>query len=80
MDRAEVEARVKKVVADVLKVDEADIKPESYFVNDLGGDSVAGYELIAGFEEEFDIEMDEEAALQVTSVGAAVDFIAEYLE
>ena len=77
---ATVEERVKKVVAQVLKVDEATIKPEHDFVKDLGAESIQSYELVAAFEEEFDIEMDEEAALQVQTVGGAVDFIAQYLE
>lgn len=80
MDRSEVESRVKKVTAQVLKVDEAAIKPESKFTTDLGAESVQSLELIAGFEEEFDIEMDEDEALEVQTVGDAVDFIAKYLE
>jgi acyl carrier protein len=47
---------------------------------DLGAESIQSVELVAAFEEEFDIEMDEEAALQVSTVGSAVDFIAEVIE
>jgi len=60
-----------------LKLDEGDIKPEQTFTVDLGAESVQSIELVAMFEEEFGIEMDEDAALSVTSVGDAVDFIAK---
>lgn len=80
MDRTEIENRVKKVTAEVLGVDEAEIKPESRFVEDLGAESVQSLELVAAFENEFDIEMEEDAALKVQTVGKAVDFIQKYLE
>ena len=70
-----VEDRVKKVVAEHLKVDENNITKDSDFVKDLGADSLESVELIAAFEEEFDIDMDEEAALEVKTVGNAVEFI-----
>lgn len=75
MDKAEVEARVKKVIARVLQIDESEITPESNFVFDLGADSQQSIELVAGFEEEFDIEMDEAKALEVQNVADAVDFV-----
>ncbi|MCK4249044.1 MAG: acyl carrier protein [Candidatus Omnitrophica bacterium] len=67
--------RVCKVTAELLKVDAAEVKPESDFVKDLGAESIQSIELVAAFEEEFDLEMDEEAALQVKSVGDAITFI-----
>ena len=67
--------RVRKVVSQVLKVDESRIKAESDFVKDLGGQSIQSYELVAAFEEEFNVEMDEDEALSVRTVGAAVHFI-----
>jgi acyl carrier protein len=72
-----VEARVKQVVADVLKVDPSVIKPESRFTTDLGAESIQSVELVAAFEEAFDIEMDEDEALSVQTVGHAVTFIAK---
>ena len=72
---SDVEQRTKKVIVELLKVDETDIKPESEFVKDLGAESIQSIELVAAFEEEFDIEMDEDAALQVKNVGDAVGFI-----
>lgn len=76
MDRSEVEKRVIKVVSEILKVDIADIKSENTFSGDLGAESIQSIELVAGFEEEFGIEMDEDAALSVSTVGGAVDFLA----
>jgi len=72
---ATVDERVRKVAARVLNVDPADIRPEHYFAVDLGAESVQSIELVAGFEEEFGIDMDEEEALAVETVGAAVEYI-----
>jgi acyl carrier protein len=74
---ATVEERVKAVTARVLKVNPAEIKSEHSFTVDLGAESVQSIELVAMFEEEFGIEMDEDAALSVETVGKAVDFITE---
>ena len=67
--------RVKKVTAEVLKIDPSKIEEKSHFVNNLGAESIQSIELVAAFEEEFDIEMDEDAALAVTNVGSAAKFI-----
>jgi len=80
MDRSAIEEKVKKVVADVLGVDEEQVKSASRFVEDLGAESVQSLELVAAFEDAFDIEMEEDAALQVKTVGDAVEFIAKYIE
>ena len=72
-------ARVKKVVAETLKIDASMIKDESRFVEDLGAESIQSVELVAAFEEEFDIEMDEQGALGVKDVGGAVAFIEKHL-
>jgi acyl carrier protein len=74
---ATVEERVKAVVAKVLETDLARIKLEHSFTYDLGAKSVQSIELVAAFEEEFGIEMNEDAALAVTTVGDAVKFIGE---
>ena len=74
---ATVEERVKAVTAQVLKLDPDQIKTEDNFTADLGAESVQSIELVAMFEEEFGIEMDEDAALSVETVGTAVDFIAK---
>ena len=72
---ATVAERVKAVTAQVLKVDPALIKPECSFTVDLGASSVQSVELVASFEEEFGIQMEEDAALSVETVGKAVEFI-----
>ncbi len=79
MDRAEIVKRVERVVAQVLKVDPKDIRSESNFSFDLGADSMSSVSLVAAFEEEFDIEMEEDKAREVQTVGEAVEFIATYL-
>jgi len=80
MEKDEILERVCEVVSDVLGVNLQDVTPESRFVEDLGAESIQSIELVAAFEEEFDIELDEEAALQVQTVAKAVDFIAEAVE
>lgn len=72
---ATVEERVKMVTAKVLDLSPEEIQLEHSFTEDLGAESVQSIELVAMFEEEFGIEMDEDAALAVTTVGGAVDFI-----
>lgn len=72
---ATVEERIKAVTARVLKLDPKEIRSEHSFTEDLGAESVQSIELVAMFEEEFGIEMDEDAALSVSTVGGAVDFI-----
>ena len=76
---SDVEKRVKEVVARTLKVDVGRIGDNARFVEDLGAESIQSVELVAAFEEEFDIEMDEEEALDVKTVGKAVEFIEKML-
>ena len=79
MEKTEVEDRVKKVVSQVLNVDQAMVKPECDFVFDLGAESVQSVQLVAAFEAEFDIEMDNDAAMKVRTVASAIDFISKYV-
>jgi len=74
---SDVEKRIKEVTARTLKIDTARIASDSRFVEDLGAESIQSVELVAAFEEEFDIEMDEEDALEVKTVGKAVEFIGK---
>ncbi len=80
MERDEVKEKVCKIVAQVLKTEANQVQEEHNFTTDLGAESVQSVELMAGFEEEFDIEMDEDEALTVQSVGGAIDFIAKHLD
>lgn len=79
MEKNEVESKVKKVIAQVLEVDDAEITDSANFVFDLGASSMQSLELVAGFEEEFNVELDEDKALEVQTVGDAVDFVSEYI-
>ena len=79
MDKNEILSRVKEVVSSVLKTDPSEITDDANFVFDLGADSMQSVELVAGFEEEFDIEMDQDKALEVQNIDDAVNFIAEYV-
>jgi acyl carrier protein len=72
---SDVAERVRRVVAETLKVETGRCTDEARFVEDLGASSMASVELVAAFEEEFDIDMDEQKALAVKSVGDAVEFI-----
>ncbi len=75
MSQDDIFARVKKIVADQLEVDPSEVKPEANFANDLGADSLDTVELVMALEEEFDIEIPDEAAEAITTVQASVDFI-----
>ena len=79
MEKVEIQERVKQVIGDVLEINPENIADDANFIFDLGADSMQSLELVAGFEEEFDIELDEDKALEVQNVSDAVDFIAGYL-
>jgi len=79
MDKNEILTRVKNVVSNVLKIESSEVTDDANFVFDLGADSMQSVELVAGFEEEFDIEMDQDKALEVQNIDDTVNFIAEYL-
>ena len=67
--------KVKKIIAEVLNVDEEDITMETTFIDDLGADSLDVFQIIMGLEEEFDIEIPNEEAEKIVSVGDAVEQI-----
>ena len=79
MEKNEILTRVKDVVSNVLKIDSSEIGDDANFVFDLGADSMQSVELVAGFEEEFDIELDQDKALEIQNIDDAVNFIATYL-
>ncbi|MDP6354947.1 MAG: phosphopantetheine-binding protein [Planctomycetota bacterium] len=72
----EIRERIINVTAALLKIEATGIKDGDDFAKDLGAESLQSVELVAGFEEEFEIEMDEEEALSVSTVGSAVEYIA----
>lgn len=70
-----IEQRVKKIVAEQLGVNEADIKNESSFVDDLGADSLDTVELVMALEEEFGVEIPDEEAEKITTVQLALNYV-----
>ena len=74
MNLEEVQAKLKEIVMDRLNAEEEQIKPEASFVEDLGADSLDIVELIMGIEEEFDIEIPDEDAEKLTTVGEAMSY------
>ncbi|MGA7951374.1 MAG: acyl carrier protein [Thiobacillaceae bacterium] len=71
----DIEARVKKIVAEQLGVNEGDVKIESSFVDDLGADSLDTVELVMALEEEFECEIPDEEAEKITTVQQAIDYV-----
>ena len=79
MDREEIKKRVIDVTARELKKETGHIKEENHFAFDLGADSLKSIELVAAFEEECDLDLDEGEALKVQTVGGAIDFFNDKL-
>jgi acyl carrier protein len=75
MSEPKIFDKVKKIVAEQLSVEPNDITQQSNFANDLGADSLDTVELVMALEEEFDIEIPDEAAEKITTVQEAVDYI-----
>lgn len=71
----DITAEVKKIIKEQLDVDEADIKSESTFIDDLGADSLGLVELVLAFEEAFEIDIPDEDTEQIRTVQDAVDYI-----
>jgi acyl carrier protein len=72
---AEIDQKVKDIIVEQLGVDAAEVKPEASFVNDLGADSLDTVELVMALEESFDMEIPDEQAEKITTVGQAIDYI-----
>ena len=72
-----VAEKVKSIIVEQLGVDEEEVTPDASFVDDLGADSLDTVELVMAFEEEFDIEIPDDAAEHIQTVGDAVKFIEE---
>ena len=75
---SDIEARVKKIVAEQLGVNEAEVKTSSSFVDDLGADSLDNVALVMALEEEFGTEIPDEEAEKITTVQQAIDFVTAH--
>lgn len=75
MSESQIFEKVKKIVTEQLSVEADKVTPSSNFANDLGADSLDTVELVMALEEEFDIEIPDEAAEKITTVQQAVDYI-----
>ena len=72
---SEVETQVKQIVVDHLGIDDSKVTPESKFIDDLGADSLDTVELVMAFEEEFEVEIPDDAAETIQTVGDAISFL-----
>ena len=77
MDNQAILEKIKEVVADKLDADPKDVNESASFVDDLGADSLDVVELIMGLEDEFDIEISDEEAEGIRTVGDAIRFISD---
>lgn len=75
---SDIAERVKKIVIEHLGADEAKVTPEASFIDDLGADSLDTVELVMAFEEEFGVEIPDEAAEKIQTVQHAIDFIQKH--
>ena len=71
----QIESKVKEIIVKNLGVKESEVTREAYFVNDLGADSLDCIELVIDFEHEFGIEIDDNEAENINTVGEAIDYI-----
>ena len=72
---SDISSRVKAIIVDKLGVDENEVVPEASFTNDLGADSLDTVELIMEFEKEFDIQIPDDQAESIGTVGSAIEYI-----
>ena len=75
---SDVAERVKKIVVEHLGVDESKVEDNASFIDDLGADSLDTVELVMAFEEEFGVEIPDDAAEKITTVGDATKYIEEH--
>lgn len=74
----EITSKVKQIIKEQLDVEDADIKPESSFIDDLGADSLGLVEMVLAFEEAFEIDIPDEDTEQIRTVQDAIDYITKH--
>ena len=79
MDREELLKKIKAIVADKLSISEEQITEEASFIDDLGADSLDTVELVMALEDEFDMDIPDEEAEKLTTVGKAMDYVLGHL-
>ena len=72
---SEISSKVKAIIVDKLVIDESEVTDESNFMSDLGADSLDTVELIMEFEKEFDLQIPDDEAEKITTVGQAIEYI-----
>jgi len=75
MERDELLAKIKTIVADKLSISEEQVTEEASFIDDLGADSLDTVELVMALEDEFDLDIPDEDAEKLTTVGKAMDYV-----
>lgn len=79
MEREELLKKVKTIVADKLSISEDQVTEEASFIDDLGADSLDTVELVMALEDEFDMDIPDEEAEKLTTVGKAIDYILDHI-
>lgn len=79
MEREELLAKVKSIVADKLSISEDQVTENASFIDDLGADSLDTVELVMALEDEFDLDIPDEDAEKLTAVGTAMDYVLNHL-
>ena len=74
---SEISSKVKAIIVDKLVIDESEVTEDSNFMSDLGADSLDTVELIMEFEKEFDLQIPDDEAEKITTVGEAINYIKE---
>ena len=77
---SDITSRVKAIIVDKLDVEETEVTPEASFTNDLGADSLDTVELIMEFEKEFNIQIPDDQAEKIQTVGHAIAYIEEVIK
>jgi acyl carrier protein len=79
MERDELLQKIKEIVADKLSISEDQVTEEASFIDDLGADSLDTVELVMALEDEFDMDIPDEDAEKLTTVGKAIEYVLENL-